>query len=80
MTRPKNSSSPCFCATECPPETRPFQKYAIRVVGETDVPGYENFKLMLLFLHTAAGALCVWHPEKPVGAPAKEDLVKTIPI
>lgn len=70
----KHRTGPCFCVNECPPTTRPYAKYLVKVNPDSPLPGYGQGKL---FEHEFAVAdFCRWQAVEPNTGVIAEDLTK----
>jgi len=70
----KQNTSPCFCAPDCPPLTKPHRNYAVRTSLITQLPQYEFHKLYVpVTFPELPSSVCAWQPAEPEGAPILEE-------
>ncbi len=74
--RPGNKRHPCFCTAQCPPLTKPFLNYRIRIVGNTNFPTYDTWKLYTFDF--ADSQKCDWKPVEPSAGLTIERLQKRL--
>lgn len=69
---PKKSIDPCFCTTNCPLGTKPFEKYLVTHSGTPFLPGYDTGRLWEI-IHPVGG-YCAYLSNVAETPPANSEL------
>lgn len=58
--QPGQSPAPCFCQSQCPPNTKPHRKYFVKTVGKQVIPFHDAG--FLYEIRDDVGSFCDWKP------------------
>ncbi len=71
-----NRRGPCFCNGNCPPQTRPWQKYLVKTDNAIPFANYFLGRLYTIDVHAAGVTFCRWIPHVADPAFGTETLIK----